>query len=231
MTKKILVFLLFTVVFAPSTFAQHTLSDNRPYFDDQRWHFGGYIGLNWYDFKLTPKQMTNDTLGIRTEVSTGFSAGMITDFKLNDYFNIRFEPGLDITGTRKLTDISDNSIDINSVYMNLPILLKFGGKRRHNVRPYLISGFNLGIDFNPNKDDTNKNNKFIMTKLNYSWQAGAGIDWYTQYGKVSTEIRGSFGINDEFTKNGSPPESKTTTWANQIDKLQTRAVFFVLKLE
>jgi len=40
------------------------------------------------------------------------------------------------------------------------------------------------------------------------------------------EIRGSFGINDEIVE-----EPKTKPLTDPIDKLQTRAVFFVLKFE
>jgi len=249
MTKKILVFLFLTVVFAPSTFAQHTLSDNLPYYDANRLHWGFYLGLNFYDFKLTPtsKGMTESgALGITTKVSPGFSAGLITDYKLNDYFNIRFEPGIDMSN-RRLTydkyimsqypsyDPKDSIRNINSFYLNLPILLKFGGKRRHNIRPYIIGGVNFSYDFRSNennsRDNTNGIDDFRMKTFNYSWQAGVGIDWYRKYHKFSTEIRGSFGINDELIKDGKPPGSEITPWTDPIDKLQTRAVFFVLKFE
>jgi len=268
MTKKILVFLLFTVVFAPSTFAQHTLSDNLPYYDASRFHLGFYLGLNWYDFKLAPttKGMTNDgALGIETEVFTGFSVGGVIDYKLNDYFNIRLEPGVDLSKRElfyhrnvldnyydhgypdpnmptepviKQTTINDSIRNITSTYFNIPILLKFGGKRRHNIRPYIIGGINFSYDHNSNENSHNNNTNgvdgFRMKTFNYAWQAGVGIDWYLKYFKFSTEIRGSFGINDELIKDNidiNPPESGITPWTDPIDKLQTRAVFFVLKFE
>jgi hypothetical protein len=108
--------------------------------------------------------------------------------------------------------------------------LKFGGKRKHNIRPYLIGGINLGIDLKSNEhspaNNTNGIDGFRMTTFNYSWQAGAGIDWYLPHFKFTTELRGSFGINNELIKD---PEK--TPWTDPIDILQTRAVFFVVKFE
>jgi len=257
MTKKILVFLFLTVVFAPSTFAQHTLSDNMPYYDTDRFHWGFYGAFSLNDFKITPntKGMTDDgALGIKTKDFYGVSLGLVSDFKLNDYFNFLFEPGLNITQktleynkdiildsyieptiiTKHNAVDSDtiaNIIKIKSTAMNIPILLKFGGKRRHNFRPYIIGGLNLAIYLSPKKNRVINEEDvpikgFEIKTFNYSWQAGAGIDLYRKYHKFSMEIRGSFGINNELVK-----DQKVTPWTAPIDKLQTRAVFFVLKFE
>ena len=254
MSKKILLILLSPLFLISSGYAQQDV-ENIPNFDEQRWHWGYYLGINQYDFNLEPnsKGMTDSgKLGINTETSFGFSVGLIGDIKLNDYFNFRVEPGLDISkreliydreildryydaGYPKKDGFNDTIRKINSTYVNLPFLLKFGGKRRHNIRPYLIGGMNLGFDLASNEESSSDNSSgvegFRMTTLNYSWQAGAGIDWYLPYFKFTTEIRGSFGINNELVKDGSPPGSTVSPWTDPIDKLQTRAVFFVLKFE
>jgi opacity protein-like surface antigen len=262
MTKKILLLLILPIVFISSAYAQKEV-ENIPNFDEQRWHWGYYFGANMYDFKISPNakgMVQADTLsdgkslGINTETTIGFSVGLIGDLRLNDYFNLRFEPGLDIS-KRKLTysdsiwnhkpyqqyglphSLDDNDVirNIKSTYINLPLLLKFGGKRRHNIRPYLIGGVSLGIDLKSNEhsssDNTNGKEGFRMTTFNYSWQAGAGIDWYLPYFKFTTEIRGSFGINDELIEDGTPPGSKSTPWTDPIENLQSRAIFFVIKFE
>lgn len=249
MNKRILLILVLPLIFLTSAFAQRDV-ENIPNFDAKRWHWGYYLGINHYDFKLTPngKGMTDDgRLGINTNTSLGFSVGLIGDIKLNDYFNFRVEPGLDIAKRELIYDKDimsnyDSSFDetdtirkINSTYVNLPFLLKFGGKRRHNIRPYLIGGINLGFDLasqeNSSEDNTTGLEGFRMTTMNMSWQAGAGIDWYLPYFKFTTEIRGSFGFDNELVKDGAPPGSKITPWTDPIDKLQTRAIFFVLKFE
>jgi opacity protein-like surface antigen len=226
MTKKILLLLILPIVFISSAYAQKDV-ENIPNFDKQKWHWGYYLGVNMYDFKISPtlEGMTGGTLGFETEIIPGFSVGLIGVLRLNDYFELRIEPGLDIT-RRNLTNtitntITKEEIKISSNYVNLPLLLKFGGKRSHNIRPYLIAGGNLSFNQAHAKDDT-----FKMTSFNYSWQAGAGIDWYTPYAKISTEIRGAFGINDE---KAEKPEDNI--WSDYIDKLQSRSIFLVIKIE
>lgn len=252
MYKKILLSFALSIVFMSSAFAQKDV-ENIPNFDAQRWHWGYYLGVNHYDFKISPnsKGMTDDgRLGINTNTSLGFTVGLIGDIRLNDYFNFRFEPGLDISKRELVYDsellenyphvpdpdyLADTIRKINSTYVNLPFLLKFGGKRSHNIRPYVIGGVNLGLDLASNENSSEDNSTgiegFRMTTMNMSWQAGAGIDWYLPYFKFTTEIRGSFGINDELVKDGAPPGSSVTPWTDPIDKLQTRAIFFVLKFE
>jgi len=253
MIKRILPILILFIIFTSTAFAQKDVM-NLPKIDAKRWHWGYYLGINNYDFNISPstKGMIDDgRLGINTNTSLGFSVGLISDLKLNDYFNFRFEPGLDISKRELVYDReildkyynngypnpgnNDSIRKINSTYVNLPFLLKFGGERRHNIRPYLIGGFNLGIDLSSNEKSSSDNSSgeegFRMTTLNYSWQVGAGIDWYLPYFKFTTEIRGSFGINDELIKDGAPPGASVTPWTDTIDKLQTRAVFLVLKFE
>jgi len=255
MLKKTLLLLILSIVFVSSISAQKRSVENIPNFDAQRWHWGYYLGVNSYSFKLVPnnKGMTKDgRLGINTNSSLGFSVGLIGDVRLNDYFNFRFEPGLDISKRELIYDreildsyytngyppksgFNDSIRKINSTYVNLPFLLKFGGKRRHNIRPYLIGGMNIGIDLASNEksssDNTSGEEGSRMTTFNYSWQAGAGIDWYLPYFKFTTEIRGSFGLNNELIKDGSPAGASVTPWTDPIDELQTRAVFFVIKFE
>lgn len=253
MYKKILLILALHLFISSSLLAQRKI-DNIPKFDSQRWHWGYFLGANLYDFAVSPnsKGMTADSqLGINTNTTIGFSVGLLGDVKLNDYFNFRFEPGLDITkreityaqellekypNTGDPSYLTDTIRNINSTYVNLPFLLKFGGKRRHDIKPYLIGGINIGIDLSSNENSSSDNTNggvegFRMTTLNYSWQAGMGIDWYLPYFRLTTEIKGSFGINDELIKDGDQSAPIDTPWTGTIDKLNTRAIFFVLKFE
>jgi len=251
MVKKILITLLLPVIFFSSVKAQRNV-DNLPNFDKKRWHWGYYLGLNYYDFKISPTQLglVNHKLGMKVNPSAGFSVGLIGDIRINDYFNLRIEPGLSYT-TRVLDydkevmeSIPNNGVpnylndtlrNINSTYVNLPILVKIGGLRKNNIRPYIIGGINIGLDLasheNSSDDNTNGEDAFRMKTLNLFWEGGAGIDWYLPYFKFTTEIRGSFGVFDEIVDDGDPPGSKTTPWTGSIDKLQTRAIFLVLKFE
>ncbi|MEN8138540.1 MAG: porin family protein [Bacteroidota bacterium] len=249
MIKKSLLTLILPILFISHSNAQDNV-DNLPNFDEQSWHWGYYLGVNHYDFKITPTDLgmtNNDQLGIISDATIGFSVGLLGDFKVNDYLNFRVEPGLSYT-TRNLTyhddvmvnfegtyERTDTIREIHSTYVNIPLLLKFGGKRMKNIRPYLIGGANLGIDLNSHQngadDNTTGYEGFRTKTMNLFWEAGGGIDWYLPYFKFTTEVRGSFGIKDELVRDGNPPGTLFTPWTGSIDKLQTRAIFFVLKFE
>jgi hypothetical protein len=55
----------------------------------RRVYYGFYLGFNSYDFKIDYKTVGPDIL-IKT---TGFNVG-VGDLKLQEYINLRFEPGL-----------------------------------------------------------------------------------------------------------------------------------------
>jgi hypothetical protein len=50
-----------------------------------------YLGFNSYDFKIDYKTVGPDILIKKT---TGFNVGIVGDLKLQEYINLRFEPGL-----------------------------------------------------------------------------------------------------------------------------------------
>lgn len=57
----------------------------------QKLYFGFYLGFNSFDFKIDYKTVGPD---IQTKKTTGFNLGLVADLKLQEYINLRFEPGL-----------------------------------------------------------------------------------------------------------------------------------------
>ena len=255
MIKKTISLLILPLIFTTSIYAQLT-EKNIPRFDNERWHMGAFVGAAMYDFRLIPTELgmtKNDVVGVSVETSNKFTVGFIFDYKINYFLNIRVEPGITFLGRRKLTysdeimepnttgpspkpkyddsnyDIDDNERNIKTSYYNLPILIKLGGKRKKNFRPYVIGGINPSISIHNiyGKNDTEIDSKdFKMKDISLSWDAGLGIDWYLPYAKVSTEIRGTFSILNEFI-----PLEKKAPWTSSIDVLKTRGIFFVIKVE
>ena len=66
--------------------------ENLQNFDKQKIHFGYFIGLNQYNFKIDYKQNPNYTTQVEEEL--GLNIGLIGDLKINEHLNLRFEPGL-----------------------------------------------------------------------------------------------------------------------------------------
>ena len=224
----ILVLLLSTIfskaqIFRKSMFAKRALV-NLENFDKQRVHFGFYLGFNNYDFKIDKKQ---DDLDIQSQTVVGFNVGLITNLRLTEYLDLRFEPGLSY-GQRNLsfpylTDKVDALREVKSTYITFPLLLKCSSKKIGNVRPYVIGGvsYNINLSSNADSDDDNSANRFRMIKSQNNYELGLGIDLYLEYFKFSPSIRGVFGLQNELVADKDP----NSPWTSNIDKLQTRGIF------
>ena len=64
---------------------------NNENFDKPQLSWGYYLGMNNYDYNFN---YISDTYDIQTEKSFGFNVGLIGNFRISDFFDIRFEPGL-----------------------------------------------------------------------------------------------------------------------------------------
>jgi hypothetical protein len=193
-------------------------------FDKQRVHWGYFLGLNFYDFKIDHRE--NVDL-IQVESTTGFNVGLVGDLRLQEYLNLRFEPGLYYTERNLRYSNFSNAVDalreVTSTYIHFPLLLKFSSKRVGNVRPYLLSGvsYTLNLSSNAAALDDNSNNRFRMLRNTTNYELGFGIDLYLEYFKFSPSIRGVFGLGDEIIRDNNPD----SPWTGNIQSLSTRGVF------
>jgi len=210
-------------IFKKSMFAKKPII-NLENFDKQRIHFGFYLGFNIYDFKIDKKYDAED---IVVDSETGFNVGLISNLRISEHFDLRFEPGLQY-GQRNLhfpniSDPVESLREVKSTYLHFPLLLKFSAKRVGNVKPYLLGGVStdLNLSSNASSPDDNSANKFRMLKNTNNYELGAGIDLYFEYFKFSPSIRGVFGINNELIPDNNP----NSPWTGNIASMQTRGIF------
>ena len=205
--------------------------ENLQNFDKQKIHFGYFIGLNQYNFKIDYKQNPNYTTQVEEEL--GLNIGLIGDLKINEHLNLRFEPGLHTNKgalkyneRSKFTQYSDTLRTIKSTYIHLPVLLKFSSKRINNYRPYLIGGVSTSFNLssNENSPEDNKNDVFRLKTNTLYYELGFGIDFYLQYFKFSPSIRGLFSLKNELVSDND----LNSPWTGHIDKLSTRGIFINL---
>ncbi|WP_228850604.1 type IX secretion/gliding motility protein PorT/SprT [Aegicerativicinus sediminis] len=203
---------------------------NQENFDKQRLTWGFFLGLNTYDFKFTYNRDQSD---IQTKMNTGFNVGLVSDLRLNDYFNIRFEPGLYIN-QRDLyygedwfngQSVNDNDLlrEVKSTYVHFPVLLKVSTKRLNNFKPYVLGGVSAALNLSSNQEnpDDNSVGQFRTKRSMLFWEVGFGIDFYLYWFKFSPSIRGVFAINDEVVRDRDP----NSPWTNNINSMQSRGVF------
>lgn len=222
-----IIFLLFIYNFSFSQ-AKKVRIENLQNFDKQKLHFGYYLGINQYNFKIDYKQ--NPEYSTQMIEQLGLNIGLVGDLRISEYLNLRFEPGLHTNkGSIKFnersnfTKESDTLRSVKSTYVHLPILLKFSSKRIDNFRPYLLGGISssFNLSSNQNSPEDNKNDVFRLKTFNFYYELGFGIDFYFQYFKFSPSIRGLFSLKNELV----PDNDINSPWTGNLDRLRTRGIF------
>ena len=211
-------------------FSKEKVANNIDNIDKKPLSWGYFIGFNNYDFKFEYNQDLDDIL---VDTSTGFQLGLIGDVRINDYLNIRLEPGV-FFATRNLQynpsyfegmEFNDSDLlrEIKSTYIHVPLLLKVSTKRINNFKPFILGGASFALNLSSNQDnpDDNSSGEFRMTRNTYFYEVGFGIDFYLHYFKFSPSIRGIFAVNDELVRDADP----NSPWTGNVSKMQTRGVF------
>ena len=193
-------------------------------------NYGYYLGLNQYDFKFNYKNNGRDIL---VDKSFGFTVGLIGEMRINEFLDLRFEPGL-AYNLRTLGfpdfDLEQDAIrEVKSTYINFPLLLKVGTRRLGNFKPFIIGGASASLNLGSNETslDDNSSGTFRMTKWVYNYELGFGIDFYLEYFKFTPSIRGVFAITDELIPDNDP----ASPWTGNIDALRTRGLFINFTFE
>ncbi|WP_152285711.1 type IX secretion/gliding motility protein PorT/SprT [Flavicella marina] len=238
--KKRSILLVISILFITlSLTAQKRKVNQLPSFDKHEIHWGFYLGWNNSNYKLTYKENIFPNTSVRFDNKTGFNVGLIGDVKINEFFNLRLEPGL-ISNESTIyfidennTGIFDNysSANIESTFLHVPILLKFSALRFNNVKPYLIGGFSYDYNFSSNQDskDDNFSGQFRMQTHNFMYELGFGFDFYFHYFKFSPSIRGQFAMTNEIYYDD--PANGPSPWTDPIDFMGTRSLFIKLAFE
>ncbi|PIF00342.1 MAG: PorT protein [Maribacter sp.] len=224
--KKIVVILIVLTCFSQSITAQFNEKPiiNLENEDEPLLNWGYFLGFNQYDFKFDYRK---DSKHILVDKSFGFNVGLIGEMRINEFLDVRFEPGLlynsRILGFPGFTDEKDAIREVKSTYINFPLLLKVSTKRLGNWKPFLIGGASASMNLGSNEDslDDNSAGTFRMKKMVYNYELGFGIDFYLEYFKFTPSIRGVFGISDELVPDNDPD----SPWTGNLAGMRTRGLF------
>ena len=247
MSKKNLFLAGLSFFIVSLTFAQKDRIELLPTFDNNKLHFGFYLGVNKNSFKISYKKFNYDDVNkepivsLTAEPSYGFNIGLVADYKLLENLNLRFEPGL-MSNTKNLTYTNNGSVifdgdppdytiafrEVPGTYLRLPLLLKYSTERLDNMRAYVIGGVSYDYNFSSNQNNTSDNfdREFRMKRHNYMYEVGVGVDLYLYYFKFSPSIRGIFAINNEIV-----PDNIPSPYTGPIDYFGTSGIFINFTFE
>lgn len=221
----------FTLFISISSFAQRARVENLPKFDKQPIHFGFLLGFNYTNFIVHPakdlKERFDTVYVIEASRQPGFNLGILADLRLGEYFNLRFLPDLAFA-SRKIdyTFNGTNGIyvlskEIESTFIDFPLLLKYKSERINNYRAYLIGGAKYSIDVASQKDVNSQliRDKIVkITNSDFGYEVGMGFDFYNKYFKFSPEIRFGFGLKNVLI---NEPDN---VFANSIERLNSKTI-------
>lgn len=230
--KRIL--LILTLLIASQSVSAQLFSrekiKNKENFDKKLLTWGFFLGLNSYDYQFNYERNEPDIL---VETSTGFSVGLISNLRISNHLDLRFEPGLFITQRNlqydptyfsgsEFTD-ADLLREVKSTYVHFPLLLKMSTKRLNNFKPFILAGLSTSINLSSNEEnpDDNSAGEFRSTKNVLFYELGIGIDFYNQWFKFTPSIRGIFAINDELVRDVDPD----SPWTGNVTTMKTRGIF------
>jgi len=237
--KRVLILLLFITTIQVS-YSQRMVIKNLSNYDKKFLHFGFTLGLNKMDFvvKHADEFYYNPLIyGIETIENTGFHLGPVSNFRLGNYLDLRFLIDLSF-GQRDMQYRQLNMIDsvtsdgiitktmqIESIFIECPLLLKYKAKRIGNYRPYVIAGLNPRYDLSARKEIKEEEKPKIKLKsTDFYVETGIGLDYYFPYFKFSTELKYSFGMLDVLQKDNTP-------YTSTIKKLNSRVVMLSFHFE
>ena len=254
--KTLLLTSLSVASFVDAQFMTRNRMDKLESFDLQKFSWGFYLNGASYDYRLVldPRYgMDVDHNLVTSKASYGFGAGLIGKMRINDYFDLRLEPGLQFIqrelhfntqsndqyseGTltnlpftpKQLTE-NDKIRNIKQTLLDVPVLVELHGDRWYNTRPYIAGGVNyiMNLQSNAKNNDDNLQGTFRSTTHNFAWSAEMGIQIYFNRFKLTPGIRGTFFLNNELVSDypTTPPY-----WSKSLSTISSRAFMFMLKFE
>ncbi len=241
--KKIIIVTLLLFSMSLGSFAQRGdglsgFSENLPFLDQKTVHWGFSVGLNRTEFTVFKNDLlfhdTSNVFGIESKPDiVGFFIGPIFNLRAGKYVDIRLL--LDISFTQRnfvyhiakpdKTGYEEVNINIPSSFIEMPVLLKFKGKRfRKNLRPYVVVGSSLKYDL-ASLRKINKNEPNLRLKpFDAYLELGPGFDFYLPYFKFSIELKYSNGFFNVLQK-------ENTMYSKPIDALKSHAFMLSFHFE
>ncbi|MDC7994504.1 type IX secretion/gliding motility protein PorT/SprT [Altibacter sp. HG106] len=197
-------------------------------FDKRFLTWGYFLGFNSYDFEFDYNQEDfGENTDILVSADVGFNVGLIGDMRINNYINLRLEPGLYFTQRNLMfpgfTEDRDALREVKSTYIHVPLLVKFSTKRLNNIKPFVVAGLSTSLNLSSNESNPEDNNEgqFRMTNTTNYYELGFGIDIYLYFFKFTPSIRGVFALSDELV----PDDDPNSPWTGNIASMKTRGIF------
>ena len=228
--RQLILITLFSLVVLPRAVAQrHAL--NMSEHDEKIYYFGITFGFNYSQYRLHYTNSFAQTDTIRRASPTwkpGFNLGLMGNLRINKFIDLRFIPCLIFAEKGIKYNMSpDTTADrsIESIYMQLPLQLKFKSERIRNFRFYALLGGDFNYDLSSNARSRRPDEWLKVKPLDLGASVGVGFEFYYPNFIFSPEIKISQGLMDQLAKDSAIKLS------NSLQDLHTRMIVVSIHLE
>ena len=209
----------------PATAQRHVM--NMAEHDQKPYYFGLTFGVNFSEYRISYKESfaSTDTFKrIQPGWGPGFNLGLMGNLRLNKRIDLRFVPSLSFSekklsfNTPQGDSLQDRSIE--SIYLHLPLQLKFKSDRLRNFRFYGMIGGKLDYDLAANAR-SRKTDEFLKVKsADAGAEIGVGFEFYYPNFIFSPEIKIGQGFMNQIYRDPNLPLT------NAIDQITTRDDYY-----
>ncbi len=223
---------LFCLSSVPELNAQTRLLNMEDH-DTKAYYFGLTFGFNQsrYRIKYSEAFANTDTfMNIQPGWGSGFNLGIMGNLRLSKFVDLRLIPSISFAEKRlqfnqplKPTEIADKSIE--SIYIHLPLQLKFKSDRIQNFRFYGLTGMKFDYDMAANANSRKKDEFLKFKPVDLGYELGFGLEFYYPNFIFSPEIKLSEGLINQIYID------RTLQLTNAIDQIRTRSIVISIHLE
>lgn len=168
-----------------------------PLYDVQKFRFGYALMGNTAKMKFTTSEqylMQDTMMGINSVFFPGFGIGGVVSMRLLEHWDIRSMLNVTFAQRNIQYDFKrgeSRMLEIESTYMEIPVMLKFKSKRHNNIRLYTVGGITYRHDFvsEIDKDRSETNPVVAFYPNTFSYDIGVGMDFYFEFFRFSPEIK------------------------------------------
>lgn len=206
-----------------------------PEHDQKPYYFGITFGMNFSSYKIRYSESfvaTDSFRVIQPNYGPGFNLGLMGNLRLSKFIDLRFVPSLAFAEKPMhielmAADGTDSVVDqaIESIYMHLPLQLKFKSDRIKNFRFYGLTGVKFDYDLAANARSRRKDEFLKVSAADFGYELGVGFEFYYPNFIFSPEVKISQGLGNQLFKDPNIPLS------NAISGLSTRMIVISIHLE
>jgi hypothetical protein len=201
--------------------------------DDKKYYFGLTFGFNQSRHRIQYSDAfahTDTFSSIQPGWGSGFNLGIMGNLKLTNFIDLRLIPSISFAEKRinflqprLSSEIQAKTVE--SIYVHLPLQLKFKSDRLHNFRFYGLLGTKLDYDMAANANSRKKDEFLKFKPLDLGYELGFGLEFYYPNFIFSPEIKLSEGLMNQIYID------RSIHMTNAIDQIRTRSIVFSIHLE